>query len=63
MIHDADESKKPYRVPSFEMIDINVAKAQLKTQAASTERGTQDMLSAIQAQLIQAQLGERNPAR
>jgi hypothetical protein len=58
VVHDADESKKPYRVPSFEVIDITAAKAQLKTQAASTERGTQDMLSAIEAQL-----DERNPAR
>jgi hypothetical protein len=58
MVHDAYESKRPYQAPSFEVIDINVAKAQLETNASSMDPGAQKMLS-----LIEVQLEERNPAR
>jgi hypothetical protein len=43
--------KRPYRAPSFEVLQINAAKARLETEAASTNAHIQKMLSAIRDQL------------
>jgi hypothetical protein len=40
--------KRPYKAPSFEVLDISAAKAQLDTTTTSKDEGARDMLSVIE---------------
>jgi hypothetical protein len=48
VVREVKTQKKRYNAPSFEVLDINAAKAQLDAKATSKDEDARQMLSAIE---------------
>lgn len=51
VVRDVKIPKKPYNAPTFEVLDINAAKAQFDAKARSKDRDARQMLSVIEKTL------------
>ena len=51
VVREVKTQKKRYKAPSFEVLDINRAKAQLDEKAISEDENAQQMRSVIEKQL------------
>lgn len=47
MVQDLKVAKKPYNAPSFQVLDADAAKAELKAGGESNDAGTQQMLAVL----------------
>ena len=55
VVRDVKAPKKPYKAPSFDVIDINAAKEQLEAKTTPEDASAQQMLSLIDKQLKEKQ--------
>lgn len=51
MVRDPRAVKRPYRAPAFEVVDANIAQAELEAKAASEDVDVQEMLGVIKRRL------------
>ncbi len=47
MVQDLKVTKKPYNAPSFQVLDADAAKAELKAGGESNDAGTRQMLAVL----------------
>ena len=58
MVRDVKTPKRPYRAPSFEVLDVKAVKEQLDAETKSTCEDARRMLA-----VIESTLKKRNPPR
>jgi hypothetical protein len=51
VVRNPKAAKRPYAAPSFEVVDADTAKAELKANGESRDTDVQEMMSAIDRQL------------